>query len=185
VPASLANSSGIFLGSDFRCDLVRPGIALYGGNPVQPQPNPMLPAVHLAAAILQLRDIERGEPVGYGATWTAERRSRIAVIAAGYKDGVPRALGSKSGRKQPEVSLAGHRCPIVGRISMDMLAIDVTAVPAHLCRRGVKAEIIGPAIAIDEVAERAGTISYELLTRLGQRFTRVYAGAEPASAESP
>lgn len=185
VPASFANSSGIFLGAEFRCDLVRPGIALYGGNPVQPQPNPMLPVVHLAAAVLQLRDVQPGEPVGYGATWTAERPSRIAVIAAGYKDGVSRALGSGADREPAEVCLGGRRCPIVGRISMDMLAIDVTGVPSHLCRRGAKAEIIGPAITIDEVAERAGTISYELLTRLGQRFTRVYAGAGPASAENP
>lgn len=185
VPASFANSSGIFLGAEFRCDLVRPGIALYGGNPVQPQPNPMLPVAHLAAAVLQLRDVQPGAPVGYGATWTAERPSRIAVIAAGYKDGVSRALGSGADREPAEVCLGGRRCPIVGRISMDMLAIDVTGVPSHLCRRGAKAEIIGPAIAIDEVAERAGTISYELLTRLGQRFTRVYAGAGPASAENP
>src|SRR5438093_206213 len=97
VPASLANSSGIFLGKDFCHDLVRPGIALYGGNPVAPAPNPMLPVAHLAGAVLQLRVIEPGDTVGYGATWEAKQRSRIAILGAGYKDGVPRALSSREG----------------------------------------------------------------------------------------
>jgi alanine racemase len=183
VPASLANSSGIFLGKDYCHDLVRPGIALYGGNPVAPSPNPMLPVAHLAGAILQLREVEAGETVGYGAIWQANRRSRVAILGAGYKDGIPRALSSRDG-KGPQVHLAGRRCPIIGRVSMDMMAIDVTDVPTHLCARGTRVELLGPNIAIDDVSGWADTISYELLTRLGQRFTRLYSGADQSPAEA-
>jgi len=185
VPASLANSSGIFLGRDYCHDLVRPGIALYGGNPVAPADNPMLPVAHLAGAVLQLRVIEPGETVGYGATWEAKRQTRVAILGAGYKDGVPRALSSRDGRRPAQVYLAGRRCPIIGRVSMDMMAIDVTDVPPHLCTRGTRAELLGPNIAIDEVSQWADTISYELLTRLGQRFTRLYSGSDPSPAEAP
>jgi alanine racemase len=183
VAASLANSSGIFLGKDFCHDLVRPGIALYGGNPIAPAANPMLPVAHLAGAVLQLRTVEAGEMVGYGATWEARRRSRIAVLGAGYKDGVPRSLSSRNGRGLAQVYLAGQRCPIIGRVSMDMMAIDVTDVPPHLCTRGTRAELLGPNIAIDDVSGWADTISYELLTRLGQRFTRLYSGSDPSPTE--
>jgi alanine racemase len=183
VPASLANSSGIFLGEGYCHDLVRPGIALYGGNPVAPSPNPMQPVAHLAGAVLQLRVVEAGETVGYGAIWEATRRSRIAILGAGYKDGVPRSLSSRAGRKPAEVYLAGCRCPIVGRVSMDMMAIDVSEVPPHLCIRGTRAELLGPNIAIDDVSLWADTVSYELLTRLGQRFTRLYSGSDNCHPE--
>ena len=178
IPASLANSSGIFLGRDYIHDLVRPGIALYGGNPTAPGPNPMLPVAHLDGTVLQVREIAAGESVGYGATWRAPRQTRIAVLGAGYKDGVPRSLSSRASNGPAQVFIGGMRCPVVGRVSMDMMAIDVTAVPVDLCRRGTRAELIGRNIAIDETAEWAGTISYELLTRLGQRFTRLYSGGE-------
>jgi alanine racemase len=183
VPASLANSSGIFLGEGYCHDLVRPGIALYGGNPVGPSPNPMQPVAHLAGAVLQLRVVEAGETVGYGAIWEATRRSRIAILGAGYKDGVPRSLSSRGGRKPAEVYLAGCRCPIIGRVSMDMMAIDVSEVPPHLCIRGTRAELLGPNIAIDDVSLWADTVSYELLTRLGQRFTRLYSGSDNCHPE--
>lgn len=185
VPASLANSSGIFLGRDWCHDLVRPGIALYGGNPVAPKDNPMLPVAHLEGAVLQTRELAAGESAGYGATWRAARPSRIAILGAGYKDGVPRALGSRASNGPAQVFLGERRCPIVGRISMDMMAIDVTDIPVTACRRGTRAEIIGRNIAIDEAAEWAGTISYELLTRLGQRFTRLYSGGDSPSNEAP
>lgn len=184
VQASLANSSGIFLSADFTHDLVRPGIALYGGNPVAPAANPMLPVAHLEGTVLQVREIAAGESVGYGATWRATRQTRVAVLGAGYKDGVPRSLSSRATQGPAQVFIGGRRCPVIGRVSMDMMAVDVTAVPVDLCRRGTRAELIGRNIAIDETAEWAGTISYELLTRLGQRFTRLYSGGESITSKA-
>jgi alanine racemase len=178
IPASFANSSGIFLGEGFIHDLVRPGIALYGGNPLPGKPNPMLPVAILEATVLQTRELLVGETVGYGATWHAERPSRIAVIGAGYKDGVPRSLSSKAQHGPAAAFLAGRRCRVIGRVSMDMMALDITDLPVGSVARGTKAELIGPNIAIDEVAQWAGTISYELLTRLGQRYARLYSGIE-------
>jgi alanine racemase len=182
IRASFANSSGIFLGEGYVHDLVRPGIALYGGNPLPGQPNPMLPVATLEGTVLQTRELATGETVGYGATWRAERPSRIAVIGAGYKDGVPRALSSKAPDGPAKAFLAGRRCPVIGRVSMDMMALDITDLPPESVRRGTKAELIGPNIAIDEVAHWAGTISYELLTRLGQRYARLYSGTESTTS---
>ena len=176
VPASLANSSGIFLGKDFTNDLCRPGIALYGGNPTPGKKNPMKAVATLEGTVLQVRDVKKGETVGYSATWKAPRDSRIAILGAGYKDGVPRHLSSKQKDGPAQVLVAGKRCPIVGRVSMDMMAIDVTALPASKVTRGTRAEILGPRLSIDEVASWAGTISYELLTRLGSRYARLYSG---------
>jgi alanine racemase len=173
VPASLANSSGIFLGADYAHDLVRPGIALYGGNPTPHLPNPMTAVALLEGTIMQTRDVHKGETVGYSATWEARRETRIAVLGAGYKDGVPRSLSSGNSNHPPQVFLGGKRCPIVGRISMDMMVVDVTDVERPI-KRGDQAEILGPNILIDEAANWAGTISYELLTRLGSRYARLY-----------
>jgi alanine racemase len=178
VPASFANSSGIFLGKDYTLDLVRPGIALYGGNPVAPAKNPMRPVAVLEATVLQLRDVAAGETVGYGATWQAARPTRIAILGAGYKDGIPRALSSRAGSAPAAVHIAGQVCPVIGRVSMDMMAIDVSDLPSNAVAIGTRAEIIGDHVMIDDVAGRAGTISYELLTRLGQRFARLHSGLE-------
>jgi alanine racemase len=178
VLASLANSSGIYLGKGYTHDLVRPGIALYGGNPVLPKKNPMRPVVHLEGSIIQLRDVKKGETVGYSATWKAPRDSRIAILGAGYKDGVPRALSSKQKQGPAQVWVGGKRCPIIGRVSMDMMGIDVTDVKPSLLQKGARAEIFGNRISIDEAASWAGTISYELLTRLGSRYARVYSELE-------
>jgi alanine racemase len=178
VPASLANSSGIFLGEDYAHDLVRPGIALYGGNPTPALANPMQAVACLEGAIMQTRNVGTGETVGYGATWQARRETRIAVLGAGYKDGVSRSLSSRESNSPPQVFAGGRRCPIIGRVSMDMMAIDVTDLPLPV-RRGDRAEILGPNILIDEAASWAGTISYELLTRLGSRYARLY--SEPDS----
>lgn len=178
VPASLANSSGIFLGDGFTHELVRPGIALYGGNPTQNVANPMLPVALLEGAVMQLRDIPPGDTVGYSATWKANRPSRIAILGAGYKDGVPRALSSREQTGPAHVFINGRRCPVVGRVSMDMMGVDVTDLPAGSVTRGTRAEILGRNIAIDEAAGWAGTISYELLTRLGSRYARLYTGLE-------
>lgn len=178
VPASLANSSGVFLGPGFNHDLPRPGIAIYGGNPTPGKPNPMRAVATLEGTIMQVRHVAAGEPVGYSATWIATRPSRIAVLGAGYKDGVPRALSSSKHEGGPQVWLAGQRCPIIGRISMDMMAIDVTDVPEAHSTRGARAELLGPNLPIDEVAGWAGTISYELLTRLGSRYARLYSAPD-------
>jgi alanine racemase len=178
VRASLANSSGIFLGSGFTHDLVRPGIALYGGNPTQKVANPMHAVAILEGSVMQLRTVGPGDTVGYSATWEAKRPSRVAILGAGYKDGVPRALSSREQGGPAQVFINGRRCPVIGRVSMDMMAIDVTGLPEGTVKRGTRAEILGRNIAIDEAAAWAGTISYELLTRLGSRYARLYTGLE-------
>jgi alanine racemase len=175
VPTSLANSSGIFLGEEFRGDLVRPGIALWGGNPTPDVPNPMMTVVRLDATVLQVRDVAAGETVGYGATWRARRPTRIAVLGAGYKDGIPRHLSSTRQDGPAQAFVKGRRCPIVGRVSMDMMAVDVTGLEVT---RDDRVEILGDHISIDEAASWAGTISYELITRLGQRYARLYSGSQ-------
>jgi alanine racemase len=179
VPASLANSSGIFLGAQYQFDQVRPGAALYGVNPTPEAANPMQPVVDLKARIVQIRTIERGDTVGYSAIWTARRASRIAVIAAGYADGYIRAGGSSDGTRGAEVIIAGKRCPVAGRISMDLLAVDITDLPANAARRGQMATLIGDGITVDELAHHFGTIGYEVLTSLGHRYHRVYKGGAP------
>ncbi len=161
--------------------MVRPGAALYGVNPTPEADNPMQPVVKLQARILQTRDIERGDSVGYGGTWTARRPTRIAIVAAGYADGYFRAAGSTDGTRGAEVIVAGKRCPVAGRISMDLTAIDITDLPANAARRGHMATLIGDGITVDELAHHFGTIGYEVLTSLGRRFARVYTrGADRA-----
>ncbi|MEH6950390.1 alanine racemase [Nitrobacter sp. NHB1] len=177
VPASLANSSGIFLGPQYQFDLVRPGAALYGVNPTPEADNPMQPVVELKARIMQTRMIDKGESVGYGATWTARRTTRLAIVAAGYADGYFRAGGSNDGTRGADVVVAGTRCPVAGRISMDLLAIDITDLPPKAAvRRGHLATLIGDGITVDELAHHFGTIGYEVLTGLGDRYRRVYKG---------
>jgi alanine racemase len=176
VPASLSNSSGIFLGSAFQFDMVRPGAALYGVNPTPEADNPMLPVVDLRARILQIRDVERGESVGYGGNWTARRPTRLAILAAGYADGYFRAGSSNDGTRGAEVMVAGKRCPVAGRISMDLMAVDVTDLEKNAVRRGHMATLIGEGITVDELAHHFGTIGYEVLTSLGSRYARDYKG---------
>lgn len=178
VPASLSNSSGIFLGQHFHFDVVRPGAALYGVNPTPEADTPMLPVVDLKARVAQIRAVERGESVGYGGTWTARRPSRIAIVTAGYADGYFRAAGGVDNVRSADVMVAGQRCPIAGRISMDLMAIDVTDVPNHAVRRGALVTLIGDGIGVDELAHHFGTIGYEVLTSLGRRYTRVYKGGD-------
>ncbi len=174
LPSSLANSAGIFLGGTAYCDLVRPGIALYGANPVPGKNNPMRSAIDLKVRILQVRAINRGDTVGYGAAWTAGRPSRIAVIAAGHADGFLRSAAGAKGRPAAEVVIAGRRCPIVGRVSMDVAAVDVTDLPEGNARRGDFATLIGDGMTADQLAAGFGTVNYEVLTNLGRRYHRVY-----------
>src|SRR6185437_2901091 len=176
VPASLANSSGIFLGSAFQFDVVRPGAALYGVNPTPESDNPMLPVVELKARVMQIRDVERGESVGYGGNWTARRPTRLAIVAAGYADGYFRAGSSNDGNGGAEMMVAGKRCPVAGRISMDLTAVDVTDLEKNAVRRGHMATLIGEGITVDELAHHFGTIGYEVLTSLGKRYARIYKG---------
>lgn len=176
VPASLANSSGIFLGSQFHFDLVRPGAALYGVNPTPEADTPMQPVVDLKARVAQVRTIEKGETVGYGGTWTARQQTRLAIISAGYADGYFRAAGGIDNLRSAEVIAAGQRCPIAGRISMDLLAIDITALPPGAIRRGGMVTLIGDGITVDELGRHFDTIGYEVLTSLGRRYVRAYKG---------
>lgn len=177
VPASLCNSSGIFLGQQPHYDLLRPGYALYGGNPTPGSPNPMRSVARLEAPVLATRQIEAGESVGYDGVWTATRPTRLATLGLGYGDGFPAAIGGgEPGRQAPEAIIAGRRCPVVGRVSMDFIMLDVTDVPEAAVYRGQTAELLGETIGVDELAERCGTIGYEILTRLGRRYERVYIG---------
>nr|WP_246375842.1 alanine racemase [Gluconacetobacter takamatsuzukensis] len=172
MPASLAASSGLFLGPEWHFDMVRPGAALYGINPTPGHPNPMQPVVRLQARIVQTRRIGPGTAVGYGAGFIADRPSRIATLAVGYGDGFPRAIGGRGHAilpAQPETPL-----PIVGRISMDCLAVDVTALGDIPLAAGTALDLIGPHHPLEDAADAAGTIGYELLTGLGARYHRRY-----------
>lgn len=170
-PASFANSSGIFLGPDYHFDLLRPGVALYGANPTPGKANPMREVVRLQGRIWQVRNAQPGETVGYGATYEVRRPSRIATVALGYGHGYPRALSNAG-----EVYLGNQSAPVIGRVSMDSMTVDVTELPEALVRPGTLVDVIGHHNPIDAVAAAAGTVAYELLTGLGQRYHRVYLG---------
>jgi alanine racemase len=174
IPSSLANSSGIFLGSSAHCDMVRPGAALFGVNPTPSHRNPMNPVVELRARVVQVRTVPKGETIGYNATWTAKHSTRIAVVAAGYADGYPRAASASDTAPGADAIVADMRCPLAGRVSMDLLAVDITGVPENSVRRGDLVTLIGDAIGVDELAAAAGTIGYEVLVSLGQRYHRIY-----------
>lgn len=165
-PASLANSSGIFLGDEFHFDLVRTGAALYGVNPTPGRPNPMHQVARLEAKVVQTRELPAGAGVGYGHSFRSERPMRAATVAIGYGDGWPRRA----------VAAAWHgeaRLPFLGRVSMDSIVLDTTAIDFPL-PAGTLVELIGPHQTVDEVAALAGTIGYEILTALGRRFHRIY-----------
>jgi len=171
-PASLANSSGIFLGRSYHYDMVRPGCALYGINPTPDKGNPMRPAVRLDARVIQVRNVDAPATVGYGATHAITKRSKLATLALGYADGYHRALAG-----QGNVYFDGIAAPVVGRISMDLVTVDVSHLPETAVHPGLFAEVIGPNRPVDTVAAEAGTIGYEILTALGRRYHRIYKGA--------
>ena len=163
ISRSLAATGGILLGPEYHFDLTRPGVGLYGGLPFEDA----TPAVSLSLPVIQVRELDVGETVGYGATWRARVPSKIATIAAGYADGLIRWMSGKA-----KVFADGVECPLAGRVSMDMLTIDVThlsEVPSHL-------EMLAPEQTVDQLAEAAGTIGYEILTSLGARYSRRYIG---------
>lgn len=168
-PASLANSSGIFLGPAFHFDLVRPGAALYGINPTPAEPNPMLPVVRLQAKVVQTRSVEKGAGVGYGHTYRAEDPLGLATISLGYADGWHRRAASAAW-------FENVRLPFVGRVSMDSIILDISALPQGKLGAGDLVELLGPSQSVDDAAGHAGTIGYEILTSLGPRFHRRYTG---------
>ena len=159
---SLSATAGLLLGPDYHFDMVRMGIGLYGGWPFLDAKR----VVTVEAPVIQVRALEAGENVGYGATWIAQRPSRIATISAGYADGLIRALGSGT-----QVFLDGQPIATAGRVSMDLITLDVTDVD---CSAGDMVEIIGPNQSIDDLARAAGTIGHEILTSLGRRYQRTY-----------
>ena len=162
-PRSLSATGGILLGRDYHFDMTRPGIGLYGGLPFVDA----LPVAELTVPVIQVRDVYPGESVGYGNSWVARVPSKIATIAAGYADGLIRAMGPKA------YAWAGEtRCKIVGRVSMDMIAVDVT----HAPEPPDEIELLGRHQFVDTLATAAGTIGYEILTSLGDRYARRYVG---------
>jgi alanine racemase len=168
-PASLAASAGIFLGPDFHFDMVRAGAALYGVNPLTNQLNPMSQVIHLKGKIVQVRDVDRGETVGYGAEHRMDRGGRIATVAVGYADG-----WFRSSKNRAMAGIAGRQVSIVGRISMDLMTLDVTGLDPALVQAGGFVDLIDAKNPVDIVGARAGTIGYEVLTALGRRYQRVY-----------
>ncbi len=164
---SLSNSAGIFVSRDFDFDLVRPGMAVYGLNPMPGHPNPMRPVVRLRARVLQVRTAQQGESVGYGASYVCQSERRVATIALGYADGFLRSLSGRG-----NVFWQGRALPILGRVSMDLVTIDASAAPG--LEAGDWVEVIGPDQDADSLAALAGTIGYEILTGLGSRYHRRY-----------
>jgi alanine racemase len=176
IPASLANSAGLLAHKDSHFDLVRPGVSIYGGSAIKDAKNVMRPVVRLDLRIIQVRHAKKDESVGYGAIEHLKRDSRIAICAAGYADGVIRAASSSDGKRGADAIVMGKRCPVLGRISMDFMAIDVTDVAEADVKRGDFATLIGDGITVDDFAEQAGTIGYETLVSLGRRYARDYRG---------
>lgn len=175
LPASFANSSGIFLGRDYHFDMVRPGYAVYGGNPTPDAANPMAPVVTLRARIIQVREVGAGESVGYGGHFTAQRPTRVATIPVGYADGYLRSLSGQGSARIGDIEI-----PVIGRVSMDLVTLDISTVPDDKAVVGTWVELIWGSKMLDELARRAGTIGYELLTALGGRYPRVYRSGENA-----
>ena len=163
VPRSLAATGGILLGPAYHFELTRPGIGLYGGRPFEAAQ----PVVALSLPVIQLRELEPGETAGYACAWTAEAPSVIATVSGGYADGLPRTLGNAAVLWDGDVP-----CPLVGRVSMDLITVDVT----HLPQMPRALDIIGAMQTIDDLADAAGTIGYEILTSLGARYARRYTG---------
>jgi alanine racemase len=164
VPRSLSATGGILLGPDYHFDVVRPGIGLYGAAPFTAG----APAVRLDLPVVQVRELQTGEVVGYGNSWQAARPSRVATLSAGYADGLPRTLSHKAVFWHDNLP-----CPLIGRVSMDLITVDVTDLPED----PDYLTLIGPHQSVDDLATQAGTIGYEILTSLGPRYARRYLSA--------
>ncbi len=183
IDSSLSASAGIFLGPDYHFDLTRPGIALYGGEAVNGM-KPLRPVAKAEARIIQIRNAATGETVSYGATYQLARPSRLAIASVGYADGYLRSLSGSGiplragGTRGAFGFIAGHRVPVIGRVTMDLTIFDVTNVPESEIRTGDYIELFGPNIPVDDLARAAGTIGYEVLTSLGLRYERLYLDAD-------
>ncbi|MCX7341538.1 MAG: alanine racemase [Hyphomicrobiales bacterium] len=176
VSKSLLNSSGHFLDIAPAYDLTRPGYALYGGNPTPCQPNPMSPVVTVKARIIQVRDVPDGTAVGYNGRWHAKGRRRLATIHLGYADGYPRNGSGIDVLPGGQALVGDVLCPFSGTVSMDLIILDVTEASPTLAMRGGEVTLIGGELDVDRVARSAKTVGYEMLTRLGQRYNRIYVG---------
>jgi alanine racemase len=172
IPGSLSASGGAFLGADYHFDLIRPGIGLFGGAPQMAGRNPMEAVVTLTAPILQVRQIDRGASAGYGATYAAQGPRRLATVGLGYADGLLRSGGNRGA-----ALVGGVSCAFAGRVSMDLVTLDVSECPPESAEPGQPAMFLGPQLTVDAAAQAAGTVAYEVLTRLGPRIARRYTGA--------
>jgi len=177
IPASLASSGSVLLGPAYRFDMVRPGFSLYGGRVSKAMPA-LSPVVQLHARIAQVHEAAAGETVGYGAVQTLQRDTRIATISLGYADGIPRSAGAQDGRRGMTGYIEEYAAPVLGRVSMDLITLDITEVPQELAQRGAWVEILGDHVSVDDLAAQAGTIGYEVLTSLSRRAQRVYIGSQ-------
>jgi alanine racemase len=169
-PASFAASAGIELGRDYLFDMVRPGIGIYGGNPIISRLNPYRTVAVLSGRVLQVRAIQEGDTIGYGASFTATRPSVIATVAAGYADGLMRTIAQRG-----RAAISGYYVPYAGRISMDLTVLDVSNVPELALERGAEVEFMGDTVTLEELADAAGTITHEILASIGPRVHRHYA----------
>ena len=174
IPASLANSAATMTSRDMHFQMVRPGIALYGGRAVNGRRNPMVPAVRLEVPILQVREGKTGESVGYGATYTLARDSRIAVIGIGYADGFLRSLSGSNQHQGGRAYVRGRIVPVIGRVSMDMCELDITDLGNDIPLPGEMVEVLGEHVSVDDQADGGNTIGYEILTSLKGRYSRTY-----------
>ena len=174
IPASLANSAATMTSRDMHFQMVRPGIALYGGRAVNGRRNPMVPAVRLEVPILQVREGKTGESVGYGATYTLARDSRIAVIGIGYADGFLRSLSGSNQHQGGKAYVRGRVVPVIGRVSMDMCELDITDLGNDIPLPGEMVEVLGEHVSVDDQADAGNTIGYEMLTSLKGRYSRTY-----------
>jgi len=174
VPLSLANSAGVLLGPRFHFNLTRPGISLYGGKAQTNAPNPIEPVVWLFGRIAQVHWADAGQTVGYGATHTLKRRTRVATVSIGYADGYFRAFSASGSREGAPGHVGDHRLPLLGRVSMDLITYDATDAPDGLLHRGRWVEVLGSRVTVDDLASCGGTIGYEVLTSLGPRYHRIY-----------
>jgi len=184
IPASLANSAATMTSRDMHFQMVRPGIALYGGRAVAGRRNPMMPAVTLEAPILQVRDAKTGESVGYGATYTLPRDSRIAIVGVGYGDGFLRSLSSTNQHPGGRAFVRGKIVPVVGRVSMDMCELDITDLGNDIPVPGEMVELLGSHVSVDDQADPGRTIGYEILTSLKGRYSRTYIDSSAKAAAS-
>ena len=170
IQGSLANTAGVLRGPAFHFQMVRPGIGLYGGSPDPHDPKGFQSVVRWEAPVLQVATVQSGEPIGYGGQFQTNRETQVATLATGYADGYLRCLGDRAA-----VAIDGFRCPVIGRVSMDLVTIDATDYlrQGGVLREGQWVEVLGSSISLDELAVHAETIGYELLTRLGHRFESI------------